>query len=1211
MADTEVAERGPPLEITITRKPSYAPDVPSDGPPAAPPREFGQDAGLGERTFGDEYLRQAQLQQGRAAREVLDRLAAEEAKPRPRPSAEPSIPEPSSAAGAATRSLGARVLSGAGDAAKDVGRGVMQAPNAVVQGAGEAVRQVMTAADSLATWLNENVADLTFAIPSTGSDTIDGFIANPAASLAGAVPTMGDKPDTVTGGLVHDTAQFLTGMAIGGKLLKGAGITLGGFGKATATGAFSDFAARDPDAKRLADLAENWDLVKPVAEFMKAKPGDNEAIKRLKAAAEGVGMGMMAEGFVRGVSLIRSRMTAGGAVTEHGKLLKTMEEQAEAQYGKLSEEAIALLGDPKAPLVKKLTEGQKASVAAKKIEAGKEMAEGVPTQELANGLVRTTSAGGEEVFINFGRIDGPEAIKKTLGLMADAGKKKIDAKRGGEKVTFREMEELAADVGMDVTDLLARRSGQPMSYTDALNARRLLNASAMRLTELAGNIAGGTARPAEEFAFRRQMAVHAAIQAEVIAARTETARALASWNIPVGGGIEASRAIHETLEAMGGSVTTKELATRLTILQAARPNNLGSMADFVRKGVTARTIDAAMEAWKSAMLSGPTTHLANIFGNTLTAAIAIPERKLGELISLARNTPEGVAVGEANALAHGMVASTKDAFRMAWMALRTGEGQFGRASGKADLTPQRAISREALGLPDNVFGNGIDYIGKGFQIPFRFLTAEDEFFKTIAYRAELHAQAQRVAQSEGLFGADAARRMKQVIDNPPEAVRLAATDQALAATYTRELTGAMASVARARGNDDVAGRALQFVLPFFRTPVNVFTASIERSPLAFLTQQFRSDVAAGGARADLALARMATGTMIMLWAADMADRGVVTGSISRDAGAKEARDRQGIPPYSIKIGDKWVGYNRLDPIAMPIAVAANMAELARRFEVTPDKMDEMREIVAAAIGGTAKAALDRSFMQGTAGLISAVEDPEMHAEQYVKNTLASFLTPALSNTVSQLADPTKRETFDALDAINARIAGVASTLIPRLDLWGREMRIAESGAGRAFDVISPVKVETARPNPIDNELIRLNYFPKRIDKRGSWDGAPVDFTKFPEVYAEYARLAGNALKLPQYENLGAMDFLNRLVEGKSGYDAYWRIQTDGPEGGRANFIQKVIDDARKAARRQIETDPRFGEFRQYLIQQGNDAAVKRARTEEERQIAPLIPRVMQ
>jgi len=309
----------------------------------------------------------------------------------------------------------------------------------------------------------------------------------------------------------------------------------------------------------------------------------------------------------------------------------------------------------------------------------------------------------------------------------------------------------------------------------------------------------------------------------------------------------------------------------------------------------------------------------------------------------------------------------------------------------------------------------------------------------------------------------------------------------------------------------------------------------------------------------------------------------------------------------VKIGNKWVGYNRADPIAMPIAIAANMAELTRRFEVEPDKLDSVREIMAAGIGGTAKAALDRSFMQGTAGLISAIADPEENADQYVKQTLSGFFTPAISNTVAQLADPTRRETFDALDAIEARIVGLSKTLIPRMDLWGRDIRLAESGAGRVFDVISPLKVQTEKPNPIDTELLRLNFFPKRIDKRGSWDGAPVEFSKFPEVYAEYVRLAGNELKLPQYDDKGAMDFLNGLVEGKSGYNDYWQMLTGGTDGGRAQFIQKVIADYRKAARQKIETDPRFVEFRQYLAAQSVDAAAKAAPTEEQRQIAPMIP----
>ncbi len=53
----------------------------------------------------------------------------------------------------------------------------------------------------------------------------------------------------------------------------------------------------------------------------------------------------------------------------------------------------------------------------------------------------------------------------------------------------------------------------------------------------------------------------------------------------------------------------------------------------------------------------------------------------------------------------------------------------------------------------------------------------------------------------------------------------------------------------------------------------------------------------------------------------------------------------------------------------------------------------------------------------------------------------------------------------------------------------------------------------------------------------------------------------------------------------------------------------MIDDARKEARRQIEADPRFPEFRQYLAQQSTDKAVKKAPTQPERDVAPMIPRM--
>jgi hypothetical protein len=82
----------------------------------------------------------------------------------------------------------------------------------------------------------------------------------------------------------------------------------------------------------------------------------------------------------------------------------------------------------------------------------------------------------------------------------------------------------------ELTDLIGRKPG-PMSAAEAVAARRMLTASGEQTVALARKAADPGATSADLYNFRRAMLVHYAIQSEVIAARTETARALQSWSI--------------------------------------------------------------------------------------------------------------------------------------------------------------------------------------------------------------------------------------------------------------------------------------------------------------------------------------------------------------------------------------------------------------------------------------------------------------------------------------------------------------------------------------------------------------------------------------------------------------------------------------------------------------------------------------------------------
>ena len=72
----------------------------------------------------------------------------------------------------------------------------------------------------------------------------------------------------------------------------------------------------------------------------------------------------------------------------------------------------------------------------------------------------------------------------------------------------------------------------------------------------------------------------------------------------------------------------------------------------------------------------------------------------------------------------------------------------------------------------------------------------------------------------------------------------------------------------------------------------------------------------------------------------------------------------GNQPYSIKLGDKWVSYNRYDPIFMPIGLMANFFDMSKHLNVN-DKED----LFATSVFALSTTIQDKAYLQGIANLI--------------------------------------------------------------------------------------------------------------------------------------------------------------------------------------------------------------------------------------------------
>lgn len=1082
----------------------------------------------------------------------------------------------------------------AGEAVKDVVAGVPEAPTAAVRGVAGGISEMAQTAESIGNWMNANVVDFEVTQDKSGkwlygqeardyAKSTGEKIAHPLQTISDIVGDVRDalpQSKTTTGALVEGAAQFLVSRGVAGKLTKFAGMP------ATKWTSFVNDAIAggigfDPKEDRLSNVVDKELGSNVVTDFLKADPNDSEALGRLKSGLENGGLGAAADGVLKALGVVRAKFREGsGANTTELVAAKAADPLAEARekYGTLKPDAFSVLGDPSKPL---LEMKPKPAVRLPENMAGK----------LSPGEVKDTAANAKpasEIYINFARINTPDDVKAVIGQMADNFKGNIDEARRGVQ-NNEATKDLADSLGMSVQDVLSRRKGQGFNAEEALAARRLWAASGETLMAAAQKAAAANAGPVDQVAFRKAMSIHYAIQAEVIGARTETARALQAWSIPAGSGEAQARQIQLLLDQSGGMVPSKKLAEMVMELGEAGVSS-AALNGFVRKGFWAslgRGVDVLKELRVNALLSGHKTHIMNATSNLVTIPQHIYERGVAAKIARLSGDNSGVVPGEATAMGHAVISGLKDAFRLAYQSLKSGE--TGASIGKTELPMTGAISSEAMRIGSETgLGRAVDFIGNVVRVPGRMLGASDEFFKTIGYRMELHAQSLRQATQEGLSGQALADRMWDIIQNPPDHIKINASDAALYATFTNQLSGFGKAITSFRDSDRT--RATAFILPFLKTPLNIFNYSLERSPLAPLVEQWRADIAAGGSRRQLATTRMATGSALMLLSSDLAESGVITGAGPKDPGKREALLRQGWQPYSLKIGDRYYSYNRTDTFSATLGAAADYVEFMSENELDEEDQDEANSVAAGVIAVMANMSVSRTFMKGYAETLAMAADPERYAEKYVQNFIASFSPSALLG-VKNAMDPVQRETNGTLEAIMAKLPILSERLTPKRDLWGNEVR-NESGLGVGYDTLAPVMSRGQKESVADAEIVKLGIGVARIAKKTSFDGVPVDLKKWPEVYDEYVRLSGNELKHPAF-GLGAKDFLDAVISGEHPISNAYRVMSGGEDGRKAQFIKSTIADFREMAQKQILQDPRFADFASIINEQKSESQRKR------------------
>ena len=482
-------------------------------------------------------------------------------------------------------------------------------------------------------------------------------------------------------------------------------------------------------------------------------------------------------------------------------------------------------------------------------------------------------------------------------------------------------------------------------------------------------------------------------------------------------------------------------------------------AKFVEQGFLSKGMDMVTEVWINSILSSPVTHAVNIAGNASFMMLRTAETALAGGIGRLRTS---VGIGqkqrarsrEALAQLEGMRRGLLDATLLMGRVMITEAP--GDAASKIDVRNTRAIGttgdlREIATMvrDGNMTAAAVNAFGVSQRMAGRFLMAEDEFFKAIAYRMTVHQEAivaSGNAYDEAIAGGKSVAEAKKIaaeleasiIDNPPLDVVKTAKDAAKQMTFQEDLSGVMGNLQGAASHP-----IAKLFIPFFKTPTNVIKATLERTPLAVVSPEIRAQIRAGGREADIAVSKIAMGSSIMTGFAyaalgidDPDNDTIIMGAGPKDFKAQQALSRQGIQPYSInrKIyteDGKWTGryhsvtYSRFDPMSGLLAMAADFAYYAQ-YEDDPAALDTL---AIALSSSAANYVTQMPFLQGVQEMTKVFRDPT----KLVENGTALFGQKLAEAGLSLV--PTSSSFFANVERIGEAGEGAAgpvvgSTMLP-------------------------------------------------------------------------------------------------------------------------------------------------------------------------------------
>lgn len=1030
------------------------------------------------------------------------------------------------------------------DLGKGIARGAQRGVDATIElaedGANAMVASVGTRDEGYNTPAATNDGDMDF------QNTSDAF---------GALP----EPESTAGQLASGLSQFTVGMFGGGKILNSMKWTRQSkpFARSMVQGGIADFTAFQENEARLSNMVEDLapELSNPVTRYLAADEDDGFLEGRMKNAIEGSGLGLIGESLFRTAKFLKRGK----------KNLRDLPEEEAVPLNQRGAEEVAETNDELARMF------ENGDPRLKNSPFGPDRprpANPSMTDPERNMVFDEAQVIRSERFAEDSVLKDPSEILqiKQLFRMADRGE--ISQTEALRHVPFRRPEKF--NQFGDQVSIYTDRLGKVLSERGDEMAGPQQVREAIRLAEETMTDPDEVLKNLEAFAGQKDSVAPlvAAGRAIYEGAEQATIDSVAKWRrgeIPMQDAMKAIDYQMKVMQALKGSATTSGRALNIHKVSTdniARADSdlirqiidnreiYGSPEDFLTKidkvrkpGVVTRVLRATFankawdlhnEVWLNSLLAGPKTHMINQASNALQSIISPVETVAGSIVrGDLRTSREG-----ASELA-GLVQYSKDALKHAGSSAYDEKaildpfsaGNMGHAPtegvGSSKMT-SRALGRagEVLGGGKNTgtgaVGRKVGEKAGGFvRLPTRALMAGDEFWKQLNYRSKLNAQATREAADKGLSTRKSidrgdgtmiseaeeyiATRFAKGFDEGGKGIDERAMQHAREQTFTNDLLeGTIGKSVQEAVNK---APALRTIMPFVRTPTNLFRQAWQRTPgINLLQKEYRQALSSpDDVVRSKAYGKMMTGAAAWTIGSMLAGNGKITGSGPSNSDMREKLQAQGWKPYSFYIDGKYHQFERMDPLGMVFGIMGDWAEIAAELDdkqVEELSMGSVLSLGTALFGNEMTDAEKDSAGMGmlmsapnnlanktylkslTDSLEALTSDDEDIAGNFIRQRIGSYIPNYLGQS-QRAADPTIYEMRTVMDQVKGSIPGMSDDLEARRDVFGNPVMRSGSSLNR---LISPVAMSERKDDPVVEEMINLgSAFPAAPQKRGNLD----------------------------------------------------------------------------------------------------------------------------